>query len=211
MLGSSLSFSGQAGKAEKLAVSCRSIADDLKAELAHADAAGGSARYRVIAELTLVMLRVTRVNLLGFAAFCREAGPELLAQHPDTVEPPEVPQHTPDQRPVGIGLSTLCFCHGVKPFRAVRLPGGEAFAREVAALEPIVEGFLSRQAHTPFAKALKISGIARFHFTFRGKYVPPPKREIPGSDPDDTTTPSERPPRGGATTGGGGGTTTGGE
>jgi len=208
MLGSSLSFSGQAGKAEKLAVSCRKIADDLQAELAHAEAAGGSARYRVIAELTLVMLRVTRVNLLGFAAFCREAGPELLAQHPDTVAPPEVPQHTPDQRPVGIGFSTLCFCHGVKPFRAVRLPGGEALAREIAALEPIVEGFLSRQAHTPFAKALKVSGIARFHFTFRGKYVPPPVRRPDSSSQDETAT--ERPTRAGGGDSGGGAPTSGG-
>jgi hypothetical protein len=206
-LGSTLAFASQATKAERLAGTCTEILRDLEAAL---DGREGSRRYRAIAETTRVMLHVTRVNLLAFAAFCREVGPVLLKQDPASLVPPEAPRYTGDGRFIGIGYTNLSLCHGVAPFHDVRLPGGEEMERELTELEPIVDGFLARYAHTPFAQVVRKQGLAMFHFTVRGKYVPPPDRDVPGSSSEETTTPPGRPNRGGGSSTGGGGTTTGG-
>jgi hypothetical protein len=104
----------------------------------------------------------------------------------------------------------MSLCHGVAPYAEMYLPGGAEMREEMKALEGVVDPFLRRYAHTPFASFVRKSGIARFTLTVRGKYIPPPKRKIPGSDSDDTTTTPDRPARGGPSGGGGGGPTTGG-
>ncbi len=205
--GGNLSWSSQAGKAEDLARIAETIAKDLETEIG-AVTGGGLDRYRAVADYTRLMLRVTRVNLLLFAGFCREAGPALAAG--ECGPPPELPWYQGSEEFVGIGYSSLSLCHGVRPFLAARLPGGEAVRREIAALAPLADEYLARYAHSPFGAALRRAGFARFTFTVRGTYVPPPDRRTPGSKSDETPTETERPARGGGSGGGGGATTEGG-
>jgi hypothetical protein len=208
-LAGSLKFSSQASRADRLARTCSEIADDLDADIRAVESSNGSPRYRAIADLTRVMLLVTRVNLLYFAAFCRETAPALSAPRAAELPPPELPLYSPDLHLLGIGYTTLSFCHGAGPYREVRMPGGEAMDRELAELVRTVDGFLSRHQGTPFAEALHKSGLARFTFTVRGKYVPPSRRNIPTQEGEGAATDRDRPERGGSE--GGGGTTTGGD
>jgi hypothetical protein len=201
-LTSSLSFSSQGGRAGKLAVVAGRLAAELEQAIAHADEIGGSRRYKATADYTRMMLLITRVNLLAFEAFCREAGPVLRAGDDGSFEPPERPFYEGDPNFVGIGISSMSLCHGALPFLSLHLPGGDALKQEIAELDRHLTGYLSRNERTPFADAVYRSGIARFMLTVRGKYTPPPKRDRPDSETDDTTT--ERPTRGG---GGGGGDT----
>jgi hypothetical protein len=208
---SSTSYSSLAARADRLGPVVEAIRRDLEADLAGLDDDACLPRYRAMGETTVVLLEITRVNLLLFAAFCREVAPQLASRRADDLEPPEIPTYQGDVRFTGVGFSNLSLCHGVAPFLEVYLPGGEPVREALRALDARVAPFLDRHAHTPFAAVVRESGLARFHLTIRGKYVPPPKRVIPGESPDETTTPTDRPPRGGPTTGGGGGPTTGGE
>jgi len=208
---SSTSYTSLASRAERLLPEVEAIARDLEADLAGVPEDAASPRYRAMAETTVVLVEITRVNLLLFAAFCREVAPELASRRGDDLEPPEIAYYRGDERFTGVGWSSMSLCHGVAPFLEVYLPGGEPLRQELEALDARIAAFLDRHAHTPFAAVVRASGLARFHLTIQGKYVPPPKREIPGSTTDDTTTPSDRPPRGGPTTGGGGGPTSGGD
>jgi hypothetical protein len=206
-IGGNLSWSSQASKADELARAAEAIARDLETEIG-AVTGDGLDRYRAIADYTRLMLRVTRVNLLLFAGFCREAGPALAAG--ECGPPPELPWYAGQEDLIGIGYSSLSLCHGVRPFLAVRLPGGEAVKKEIAALAPLADEYLSRYAFSPFGAALRRAGFARFSFTVRGTYVPPPDRRTPGSKSDETPTETDRPARGGGSGSGGGATTEGG-
>lgn len=208
---SSTSYSSLAARADRLGPVVAEIRRELESSLADLDEDACLPRYRAMGETMVVQLEITRVNLLLFAAFCREVAPRLASRRAADLEPPEIPYYQGDVRFTGVGFSNMSLCHGVAPFLELYLPGGEPVRTELRALDTRITDFLERQAHTPYAAVVRASGLARFYLTLRGKYVPPPKREIPGSDSDETTTPSERPPRDGATTGGGGGTTTGGE
>jgi hypothetical protein len=210
VLGGNLSFASQASKADGLVREAEGVARDLAADIgAIPKDSAGLDRYRAVAELTLMQLRLVRVNLMLFAGFCRETGPALAAG--ESGPPPEVPFFSREQGFIGIGFSNLSLCHGLRPFREVRLPGGEAVERELLALEPMLDEFLSRYDHTPFGMAIRKSGLARFTFTVRGTWVPPPDRKVPDSAKDDVPTESDRPDRGGGGTSGSGGTATGGD
>ena len=76
----------------------------------------------------------------------------------------------------------------MRPFLALDLPGGDAFRRELEALDSVVEPFLERYEHTPFAVALRRSGIARFHPTFLGSGAPPPRLRPRSSTLEDPLT-----------------------
>ncbi|MCU0726604.1 MAG: hypothetical protein MUE73_12595 [Planctomycetes bacterium] len=210
VLGGSLAFASQASKAEDLARAADAAAKDLAARIAAIPRdAGGLDRYRAVAELTLMQLRIVRLNLLLFAGFCREAGPDLAAG--ECGPPPEVPFYASGSQFVGIGYSNFSLCHGLRPFREVRLPGGEAVKREILALEPLLDEYLARYDRTPFGMAIRKSGLARFTFTVRGTPVPLPDRKVPTSAKDDVPTERDRPDRGGGGSSGSGGTATGGD
>jgi hypothetical protein len=200
----SLAFSSNASRAEDLSRTAGELAAELEAAIANGDEAGGMRRYRSIADLTRIMLEITRVNLLAYAAFCRETGPVLLGDQRRAVLPPEVPMTPGDGDYVSVGFTTMVFCHGVRCFENIRLPGGEALTREILALADKVEGFLARESNTPFAAAVHRSGIARFHLAVRGKYVTP-ERRVPGSESESTATKPDRPSRAGGDAGGGSG------
>lgn len=212
-VGSSLNFDGEASRAEALAREAARILADLEVDLAAAEAAGGgSERQRAIAELVRVHLAITRLNLLSFAAFCREVGPPQLAKiRNGVIDPPEDYRYSDGFRITGIGYSMIPLCHGVKAFRDLELPGGEAMRREYEALGTIVEGFLARHARTPFAEAVRRSGVAKFYFAGVGRLGPPPPRPIGHKPSDSETTTPDRPSRGGATSGGASGPTSGGD
>jgi hypothetical protein len=211
-ISSSLNFSSQQARADRMVKDCDRVIADLESDMERAAAAGGSDRYRTIAELTRVLLHVTRVNLILFSGFCREAGPEILASAKKRdAEPPEVPRYTAEFRITGISYSMMPLCHGVKPFSELHLPGGEEADRAIAALAPVVEGFVSRHAHTPFAEAVRRSGLARFQLVGIGHPGQPPDRTISGSQSGSTATQGRaRPPRAGAGSSGTGGPASGG-
>jgi hypothetical protein len=210
-LGSSLAFASQAGRADRLTAECEAILQDLEQGLEGLAGGGADARAVAVAEATRVLLHVTRYNLRAFAAFCRTVGPELERQDAGDLAPPEVPRYGDDLLPIGIGYTSMGLCHGAAPYRELRLPGGAEMDAALDALVPVVDGFLARYRHTPFADVVRRSGLALFHFTVRGRVVPPPPRKVPGSPTESTSTPSSRPPRqGGGSSGGGSGPTTGG-
>ncbi len=208
--GRSTSFSGQAGRADKLVRVADGILHDLESHVAGIDDGDGTLRGRAIADTTLAMLRITRMNLLLYAAFCREVAPRWVKDAGDELELPEIAFYTGKERFTGVGFTNLSLCHGVQPFRELYLPGGETTRRELDALDASLETFLRRYAHTPFAAVVRRSGLARFTLTTRGKYVPPPKRRVPGSTEDETTTETDRPTRAGTPASGTGGPTSGG-
>ncbi len=209
-LGSSVAFASHASKARKLLAAIDGIERDLRSAIDKVGEGDGSDRYRAMAEATWVQLRILRVNTLLYAAFCDEIGPTLAGRKAGEWELPEIPYYADGTRFTGIGWTTMSLCHGVAPYAEMYLPGGAEVREEMKALEGVVDPYLRRYAHTPFAAFVRKSGIARFTLTVRGKYVPPPKRKIPGSDSDDTTTTPDRPARGGPSGGSGGGPTTGG-
>ena len=209
-LGRSTSFAGQAGRADKLVRVLDGVLQELEDALRAVDEGQGSLRYRAMGDTTVAMLRVTRMNLILFAAFCREVAPLWVKQAGEELEPPEIPFYRGDERFTGVGFTNLSLCHGVAPFRQLYLPGGERTQHELEALDAALEGFFARYAHTPFAAVVRRSGLARFTLTVRGTYVPPPKRRVPGSTEDETTTETERPARAGSPSSGTGGPTSGG-
>jgi len=212
LLGSSFAFSRLAAKADKLLKTCDRIIAALETDLAKAGDAAAGGRYRAMADFTLAMLHVTRTNLVGYAAWCREVAPALLGKEEHVVEPPEITPVLEGRRVAGVSYTPLCLCHGVAPFRALRMPGGKAWQDALTQLQTVYDAFMRRYAHTPYAMALRHQGLARFHFTYRGKTVPPPPRPKTGSGADTPTTETGRPERnsGGTTGGGGGAPTTGG-
>ena len=199
-LPSGTSWSRIARDADALARNAEKIAERLAAQTEKAE---GSARSRSIAELTYLMLRITRVNLLLCAAYCRE----VAGRGERDVEPPERLYLADDFRVTGLGFRNLSLCHGIAPFAEVKLPGGKKLREEVEALGPVIAAFHKRNAYSPFAIAAARMGLASFHPVGIGKRTTPLPRDIRGSDTEPTNT---RPDRGGGTSGGTGGPTSGG-
>ena len=168
-------------------------------------------RALAAAHYTRVLLQLTRVNLLTFAAWCRDVAPAQFAGG-EAPLPPEVPVVDGDQRPVGIGYSTFCLCHGVRPFLAVELPGGAALRSELEQLDALFTAFDSRYGRTQFGTALRQNGIAQFWVTYPG--VPPkgPRHRQKSNPESQGPISPRRPPRegGGSSSGGTSGPTTGG-
>ncbi|MHC4848884.1 MAG: vWA domain-containing protein [Planctomycetota bacterium] len=175
--------------------SAGAIAERLKTRIEHAD---GSARSRSIAELTYVLYRVTRVNMLICEAYCKQIAPGQFAKK--RADPPEAPFAGPDDRITGISFRNLALCHGIEPFAGVKLPGGKKLRAEVEALGPVLKEFYRRNAYTPFASALGRMGLASFYPTRLGKKGSVGPRENRGSNQEPP--PNTRPERGGGTSGG---------
>ena len=194
-----------ARSATKLAGAADRIAHKLRGTIEKAK--GGNDRYRSIAELTYLMLRLTRVNLLYCAAYCNEIGPTHFAKKRAEPQSPERAVVPPDYRITGLGYSTMSLCHGVQPFYRLHLPGGDKLKQELVRLDTDYKKFMQRNAYSPFAIAIARMGIARFHPVGIGKRTKPLPRDISGTDTSTTTT---RPDRGGGTSGGSTGPTSGG-
>ncbi len=209
---SGVSFDRHVKQAERAAEVAAEIGTWLEGELERLGSEKGFARQEAGAHFTRLMLQLTRVNLITFAAWCRDVAPKEWEEPNAGVVPPEVPGLRADERPVGIGYSNLCLCHGVRAFYEVDLPGGEMLRKELEVLEALTTKFMARYGHTQYAFALHRAGIARFHLTYPGIAGERP-RIRPKSDADDaaTTTPRiNRPERGGgASTGESTGPTTG--
>jgi len=191
--------------ATKLANAADRISKKLQTETSKAS--GGSDRYRSIAELTFMMLRVTRINLLYCAAYCRELAPRHFAKKRKDPPLPERAIIPDDYRISGLGYSAMSLCHGAQPFLRLHLPGGDKLKQELVRLDTDYKMFLRRNAYSPFASALARMGIARFHPVGIGKRTTPLPRDISGSNTNTTPT---RPDRGGGTSGGSSGPTSGG-
>lgn len=206
----SASFERHAKRAEEAAQKAQQLGEQLQAKIDRIEAGKGMARGEAAARYTRVLLQLTRVNLLTFAAWCRETAPGLFGK--DALVPilPEVPSVERDDRPSGIGYSNFCLCHGVRPFFAVELPGKQALRPELEALDALYTAYQARYGKSQFGYALRRNGIAQFWPTFPGiaGKIPRQRPKTP-SDEGGPITP-RRPPREGGSTGGTSGPTTGG-
>ncbi|MFM1872289.1 MAG: hypothetical protein RL398_1711 [Planctomycetota bacterium] len=210
-LWSTASFDRNAKRAEEAAQKAKAIAEKLRAQIEALPADGVQPRARAAAEYLVVLLQLTRTNLIGYAGFCREIAPEWFDEKARAqLAAPEVPSIDDDRRPVGVGYTNLCLCHGVKPFFAVELPGGEAFKTELVRLDELYTAYMAKYGRSQFGMALRHNGIARYWPTFPGIVGKVP-RVRPKTDSEQTgpITP-RRPPREGSsgspsgpTTGGG--------
>lgn len=212
LLGSPSGWKRLAGKADKTRAQCDKIIAALRKTMEGIGDENGNARCRAMCDFTLAMLHVTRANLVAYAAFCREVGPQQLGRDARAIEPPELSPVIEGRQIAGISYTPMVLCHGVRPFFHLRLPGGDAWRQELEALDEVVAGFMRRYGHTPYAMALRHQGIARFTYTYRGTGGTPPPRPKANSRSDNETTETGRPNRSGGSSSGGGssGPTTGG-
>lgn len=203
-------FARNAKRAEQAAKKALRVRDQLAEAIKNLPAEGVSHRARASAEYTLVMMQLTRVNLLTFVGFCREWAPKWFDEHGDDPLLPEVPRFDRNERPDGIAYVNLSLCHGVRPFYGVELPGGEQFRKELMKLDAMFNGFQRRYGKSQFGYALRRNGIAQFHPVFFGiSKGPVRKRPKSAAGPKGPITP-RRPTRRGGGSGSAGGPTTGG-
>lgn len=204
------SFERHAKRALEAAGKAQQIGDELEKSLAKVDAANTQPRALAAAHYTRVLLQLTRTNLVQFAAWCREIAPAQF-DGDQALLPPEVPIVDGEQRPVGIGVSSFCLCHGVRPFLDVELPGGDAMRAELTKLEALFTAFEAEYGQTQFGTALRQNGIAEFWLSFPGTPPKLPRKRQKSAPETPTTITPRRPPRaGGSSTGGTSGPTTGG-
>jgi hypothetical protein len=208
-LGQTLSFAREARKAAELAATCDAIAVRLREALDNVPEADGAPRMRANAETAYGLLRITRVNLLAYEAWCREVGPIHLEDSAKTPQFPESGVLGRGFRPTRVSFSGWSLCHGVRPFLRMRWPGGEPFREELQALSMVLDRLQMRYAHTPYGLALRRSTLARFYLVGVGPDTPPAERERPDEKGDDATTGDDRPDRGGPDGGSGADPTTG--
>jgi len=161
------SFSRNAKKARQAAKKAKTLRDTLAKQLQSLGPNAGSMRARAAASYTAVMLQVTRVNLLTYAAWCEQDAPALFDGDLET-QPPEVPRIDQERRPVGIGFSNFALCHGVKPFYGVELPGSDELRPELEQLDAMFTSYQLRYGKSQFGYALRRNGIAQFWPTFPG-------------------------------------------
>lgn len=199
-----LNFERNAQRADEMAQDAERILADLTAQLARIDAAKSHPRQRAIAEWTRLMLQVTKVNLVTFAGWCRELAPQWLEENPPAPAPPEQDPIDRTRRPSGFGFTSLCLCHGVPPFFGVELPGGDTLRAELNTLAGMEAAFRQQHDQTPFVVAFHRQGIARFHLTYPGVVVSPPRERPNSKTPPPPETGGARPARGGSTGSGGG-------
>lgn len=204
-------FERQARRAEEAAAKAQQIGAQLQTRLDGIEAGKARPRCDAAARYTRVMLQVTRVNLLTYAAWCRDVAPTLFGKEAAIPLPPETASVEREDRPVGVGVSTLGLCHGVAPFYAVELPGMPGLRTELEALDRMFVAYQQRYGKSQFGLLLRRNGIAQFWPTFPGNSTPPPRqRPKSASDANGPITP-RRPARAGGSSGGGSsGPTTGG-
>ncbi|MEY2806240.1 MAG: hypothetical protein RIR65_657 [Planctomycetota bacterium] len=207
--GRQLLFSGanparNAAKAEQAAKDAQRILEALDADLAKIAPDAGAPRQRAIAEYTRVMLRLTKANLLLYAAWSRELAPRMLDEDA-LYEPPEVTPHIGSGRVAGTGWNNRTLCHGVDHFHAQHLPGGDAVRAELKLLESEFDAYMARHAHGPWAVAIHRAGVAYFHLTWSGLAVESRVRpKSKGATESNPKTGGARPARGGGSSGGSG-------
>jgi hypothetical protein len=203
----SVNFNMLASRADKLSLECRKIVKGLEEGLAKESVSRARPRFKAMADLTRVMLHITHVNLIAFSAWNREVAPYMSNKKSRKYTAPEFPWYETKDRPTGVYFRCMSLCHGVCPFLELRLPGGEAFKDELRVLDNVISPFLEQYQSTPFALAVRRSGIARFHLHYPVELSGVLRRDRFGSEanePPDTR--KARPYR----PGGYGGTTTGG-
>lgn len=208
---STANFERNAKRAEEGAQKAKALGDKLQEQLAALPADGVLPRERAAAEYLVVLLQLTRVNLVTYAGWCREVAPELFDQKArEALLSPEIPTVDDDRRPVGIGYSNLCLCHGVRPYFEVELPGGPALRTELERLDVLYTAYMAKYGKSQCGMALRHNGIARFWPTFPGVTTKVPRvRPKTENEPTGPITP-RRPPREGGGAGGPSGPTTGG-
>lgn len=208
-----LTLAGNFDRGAKRALAAANKAGKLRDQLAGAIKnlpEGVSPRARAAAEYTLVLLQLTRVNLLTFVGFCKEWAPKWFDERDVAPLAPEVLPFDVTRNPSGIGYSNLSLCHGVRPFYNVELPGGPEFQEALRKLDAMFNGFQHRYGKSQFGYALRRNGIARFHPTFPGISKGPVRRRPKSANqPKGPITP-KRPTRRGGGSGPAGGPTTGG-
>lgn len=203
-------FERQAKRAEEAAARAGQIGEQLQARLDAVDAGKRQPRCEAAARYTRVLLQLTRVNLLTYAAWCREDAPRHFGKEPPTPLPPETASFARDDRPVGVGCTNLCLCHGVAPFLTIELPGMPALRPELEALDRLYVAYQQRYGKSQFGLLLRRNGIAQFWPTFPGVAGKAPRqRPKSNSETNGPTTPS-RPARQGGGSAGATGPTTGG-
>ena len=206
----------QEKRAEKAADAAAKLGQQLQRDLDQLGLAPTLRREEACARFSLVMLQLARVNLLIYAAWCRDVAPRWLDEKlvplaPEVLEPEVLEIDGPD-RPVGIGYTNMSLCHGVRPYYEIELPGGARLRPELEKLDALMTAFVQRYGHTPYAFALRRMGIARFHFVYPGIAGRIPRQRPKSALDDKPVTTPRRPPRNGAgSSGGSGGPTTGGK
>ncbi|MHC4954981.1 MAG: hypothetical protein ACYTGZ_13935 [Planctomycetota bacterium] len=212
-------WSRGAADARAQAKAANRIAASLRKSIAAGDKARGNPRYKSIAELTYVMLRLTRLNLLYLRAFYRDVAPKITSKRAQNPEPPEVALLRAREDASGFYLTwdITPLCHGVGPFLHQKLPGGNGLDVELRAFDIDYKFFLRRNAHTPYLVALSHMGIAKYSLGTLGKgnvkgNTGSVKRSPTRSKRDDTRTEPERErergERGGGSSGGESGSAT---
>ncbi|MBM4063771.1 MAG: hypothetical protein FJ265_22130, partial [Planctomycetes bacterium] len=161
-------FERQASRAEGAAAKAQQLGDQLEAQITRVPAGSGSPRQEAAARYTRVLLQLTRVNLLCFAAWCRESAPGLFGEYAPLPVLPEVPGVNRAAHPVGIRYRNLSLCHGVRPFFAVELPGGARLRPELEKLDAQFTAYLARYGESQFGYALRRNSIAQFDPICRG-------------------------------------------
>ena len=210
---SSLNLKGNAKKADRLRADCTRILANMEGMLERSKKGRSAPRSLAAAALTRFELQLAIVNLVTYAAWCREVAPRLLAEMEQPPPPPEVSWSPAGKRPVGIGYSNLSLCHGVEPFERVQLPGGALLRKELARLQNMRQKIEERYGHTGYAFGLHRAGIAVFYFTFPGLAKTPrrPRNKSKKKDTQTAATERGRPSRAGGRSGGrSGGARTGG-
>jgi hypothetical protein len=204
-------FERHAKRADEAAAKAAQIGERLDARLAAIAAGTAQPRCEAAARYTRVLLQLTRVNLITFAGWCREVAPGLFGR--DAVDPllPEIAAVARDDRPIGIGYSNFCLCHGVQPFFAVELPGRPALRAELELLDRLYRDYQQRYGKSQFGQLLRRNGIAQFWPTFPGVAGKLPRhRPKTANEPAGPVTPRRPTRESGSSGGGGAGPTTGG-
>jgi hypothetical protein len=197
-------------RAEQAAQRAKALGDALAKELDGIAAEATTPRALAAARYTVVLLQLTRVNLLGFAAWCRDVAPALFDEKAPDPLLPELPAIDDDRRPVGIGYSNFSLCHGVQPFFEVELPGGAALRPELERLDALFVAYQRDYGKSQFGYALRRNGIARFWPTFPGIAGELPRRRPKSANEPTTPITPQRPARGGGSSGAPTGPVTGG-
>lgn len=208
---STASFARNAQQALKAARDAAALRDRLASQIEE-HGADGSARSVAAARYLVVMLQLTRLNLMIYAAWCRDEAPKWFDDPDREVGAPEIPPFDVERRPSGVSYHNLALCHGVRPFFDVELPGGDEVQGELRVLDGLFSSYLLRYGKSPFGYALRKNGIVRFHPTYPGISKGParrrPKSELDEQGPVTPRRPTRRgsssAPASGPTTGGGG-------
>ncbi len=163
-----LAFSSQAKTADRAIKETDKLIKSFEAEIGRIEAGDGSGRQQAIAALCRIMLRLTRINLISYAEYCRDLGPRLA--DPKSPEPiaPEVPSSHQGRRATGIYQDGIPLCHGVSPLLGLEVPGREKIRPHLEELAPLVREFETEYRNTPFAVALHRAGLAKFRLSYAG-------------------------------------------